>query len=465
MSEKIKGSERADMLFYKKKSAYEKCASDFELAKEYCEGYKAFLDSSKTEREACKNAIAMAEKNGFRPFEFGCDVKAGDKFYFNNRGKSVYLMVIGKEDIESGIAITAAHIDSPRLDLKALPVFEAGGMAYFKTHYYGGVKKYQWTALPLALHGTFINADGESVDVCIGEDEGDPVFYITDILPHLAADQYSKKLGEAIDGEMLNIVAGSEPYDNETANAVKLNLLHILNEKYGITEADFASAEISAVPVEKARDVGFDRSLIASYGHDDRVCAYPELTAILSLDAPEKTVMSILADKEETGSDGATGMKSAAFCDIISDICQTLGKNERKVRANSVCLSADVAAAFDPAFAYAYELNNSAIIGSGIALCKYTGSRGKSSTNDATAEFVGKVRAIFDNANVVWQSAELGKVDQGGGGTVAKYISEKNIDTVDVGVPVISMHAPYELVSKVDVYNMHKAVLAFYTAK
>ena len=465
MSEKTQAQQLQEALLYKKKTAYEQNEQDFELAAEYCKGYMEYLDSSKTERESCKTAIEMAKARGFVPYTFGMPVKAGDKFYFNNRDKSVYLLIIGSEDIEKGIAITAAHIDSPRLDLKALPVYEAGKMAYLKTHYYGGIKKYQWTAIPLALHGTVINAKGEKIDICIGEDENDPIFYITDILPHLGQDQYRKNLGDAIDGEMLNLVAGSLPYDNEVSEGVKLNLLRILNEKYGIVEADFASAELSAVPAVKARDVGLDRSMIASYGHDDRVCAYPELTAIFSLENPEKTVMSILADKEETGSDGATGMKTAAFCDIISDICNTLGKNERTVRANSACLSADVAAAFDPAFAYAYEQANSAFIGCGIALCKYTGSRGKSSTNDATAEFVGKVRQIFDQANVVWQSAELGKVDQGGGGTVAKYIAEKNIDTVDVGVPVISMHAPYELVSKVDVYNMHKAIVAFYTSK
>lgn len=454
-----------EKLFYKKKTAYEKCPDEKEAAYAYCEEYKKFLDNAKTERDASAYSIALAKKKGFKEYKFGTKVKAGDKFYFNNRGKSVYFFILGSEDIENGIAITAAHIDSPRLDLKANPAYEAGGMAFLKTHYYGGIKKYQWTAIPLALHGVVTLANGKTVDVIIGEDDSDPLFYVNDILPHLAKDQNSKHVSEAIEGEQLNLLSGSEPFDNETPEAIKLNLLKLFNDKYGMTETDFQSAELCAVPAMKARDIGLDRSLIAAYGHDDKVCAYPEISAILSLEKPKKTVMSIIADKEETGSNGNTGMKTSAFCDIISDICATLGKNERTVRANSMCLSADVAAAYDPNFAGAYEINNSAIINSGIALCKYTGARGKYDTNDATGEFVGKIRKIFDDNNVVWQSCELGKVDQGGGGTVAKFISEKNIDTVDVGVPVISMHAPYEVVSKFDVYNMHKATVAFYTAK
>ena len=463
--EKSEGELLKEKLVYKKKTAFEKCPDEKEAVFAYCEEYKKFLDNAKTERDASAYAIALAKKKGFREFRFGKKVKAGEKYYYNNRGKSVYFFIIGSEDIEKGIAITAAHIDSPRLDLKANPVYEAGGMAFMKTHYYGGIKKYQWTAIPLALHGVVTLADGKTVNVLIGEDDGDPLFYINDILPHLARDQYAKQVGAAIEGEQLNLLSGSMPFDNETPEAIKLNLLRLLNEKYDMTEVDFQSAELCAVPAMKARDVGLDRSLIAAYGHDDKVCAYPEISAILSLDKPEKTVLSIIADKEETGSDGNTGMKTSAFCDIISDICATLGKNERIVRANSMCLSADVSAAYDPNFAGAYEINNSALINCGIALSKYTGGGGKSSTNDASGEYVGKIRKIFDDAGVVWQTAELGKVDQGGGGTVAKFISEKNIDTVDVGVPVISMHAPYEVVSKFDVYNMHKAVVAFYTAK
>ncbi len=463
--EKPAGELLKEKLVYKKKTAFEKCPDEENAVNEYCEGYKKFLDNGKTERDATKYSIELAKKNGFVEYKFGKKVKAGEKYYYNNRGKSVYFFIIGSEDIENGIALTAAHIDSPRLDLKANPVYEAGGMAFLKTHYYGGIKKYQWTAIPLALHGVVTLADGRTVDVMIGEDETDPLFYINDILPHLARDQYAKQLGAAIEGEQLNLLSGSKPFDNETGEAIKLNLLRLFNEKYGMTEVDFQSAELCAVPAMKARDVGLDRSLIAAYGHDDKVCAYPEITAIMSLENPKKTVMSILADKEETGSDGNTGMKTSAFCDIIADICAALKKNERVVRANSACLSADVSAAYDPNFAGAFEINNSALINCGIALSKYTGGGGKSSTNDASGEYVGRIRKIFDDAGVVWQTAELGKVDQGGGGTVAKFISEKNIDTVDVGVPVISMHAPYEVVSKYDVYNMHKAVVAFYTAK
>ena len=462
---KSEGELLKEKLIYKKKTAFEKCPDEKDAAFAYAEDYKKFLDNAKTERDASKFAIALAKKKGFKEYKLGMKVKAGDKFYFNNRGKSVYFFIIGSENIENGIAITAAHIDSPRLDIKANPVYESGGMAFIKTHYYGGIKKYQWTALPLALHGVVTLSDGKTVDVLIGEDESDPVFYVNDILPHLARDQYAKTVGAAIEGEQLNLLSGSIPFDNETSEAIKLNMLKLLNDKYGMTEVDFQSAELCAVPALKARDIGLDRSLIGGYGHDDKVCAYPEISAILSLSKPKKTVMSIIADKEETGSDGNTGMKTSAFCDIIADICAVMGKNERVVRANSLCLSADVSAAYDPNFAGAYEINNSAIINCGIALCKYTGGGGKSSTNDASGEYVGKIRKIFDDAGVVWQTAELGKVDQGGGGTVAKFISEKNIDTVDVGVPVISMHAPYEVISKFDLYNMHKAVVAFYTAK
>lgn len=453
--------ELTEKLVYKKKTAYEKYPEQTAKAYEYCEGYMEFLDHAKTERDATAAAVKMAIDAGFTEYKFGMKVSPGDKYFVDNRGKSVYLFIIGSEDLERGIAITAAHIDSPRVDFKAMPVFEAGGMAFFKTHYYGGIKKYQWTTIPLAIHGTVVLSDGTSVDICVGEDEADPIFYINDILPHLGAEWAQKPLASAIEGEMLNVLAASEPCGKD-ADAIKLNLLRILNEKYGIIEEDFQSAELCAVPALKARDVGFDRSLIAAYGHDDKVCAYPELTAILSLDHPKNTVMSILADKEETGSNGNTGMKTSAFIDIIADLAAGMGKNERVVRANSRCISADVSAAYDPNFASAFELRNSALINCGIALCKYTGARGKSDTNDCGAEFVGQIRKIFNDAGVVWQTAELGKVDAGGGGTVAKYISEKNIDTLDVGVAVVSMHAPYEVVAKTDVYNMHKAVLAFY---
>ncbi len=463
MSEKTKGQLLSEKLTYKKLNAYEKYPNESDSITAYCEGYKKYLDAGKTAREAAEEAVRLAKLNGFEEFTFGKEVKTGEKYYYLNRNRSVFLFVIGKEDIENGIRICASHIDSPAIDIRAVPLYENGGMAFFRTHYYGGIKKYQWTAIPLSLHGIVTKKDGEIVNICIGEEENDPIFYINDLLPHLAKEQYSKTLNEGIDGETLNILLGSVPYsDDAVSEKIKLNILSILYEKYGITEGDFISAELQTVPALKARDVGFDRSLIASYGHDDRVCAYPSLTAMFDIDTPEHTVMAVLADKEETGSNGATGMKGALLDDIITDICVTLGKNERTVRANSMCLSADVCAAYDPNFANAYEKNNSAIVGCGVGICKYTGARGKSDTNDATGEYTAKIAHIFDSADVVWQMCEMGKVDFGGGGTVAKYIAERNIDTIDAGVPVISMHAPYEVVSKADVYNMHKATKAFY---
>lgn len=463
MAEKTKGQLLAEKLTYKKKTAYEKYPEETDIINSYCEGYKDYLNKGKTAREASEEAVRLAKENGFKEFNFGDSISKGDKFYYVNRERSVFLFVIGSEDIENGIRICASHIDSPAIDLRAVPLYEDGGMAFFRTHYYGGIKKYQWVAIPLSLHGIVTKKDGEKVVVTVGEDINDPVFYINDILPHLGKEQYAKTLSEGISGEMLNILIGSTPYDDDAVSEkIKLNVLSILYEKYGITEEDFLSAELQIVPEYKARDVGFDRSLIAAYGHDDRVCAYPSLTAMFALEKPEHTIMAVLADKEETGSNGSTGMKSAILDDIITDICVTLGKNERRVRANSMCLSADVNAAYDPNFASAFEKNNSAVIGCGIGISKYTGARGKSDTNDATGEYTAKIAQIFDSANVVWQTAELGKVDFGGGGTVAKYIAERNIDTIDVGVPVISMHAPYEVVSKADVYNMHKATKAFF---
>ena len=463
MAEKTKGQLLAEKLTYKKKTAYEKYPEETDIINSYCEGYKDYLNKGKTAREASEEAVRLAKENGFKEFNFGDSISKGDKFYYVNRERSVFLFVIGSEDIENGIRICASHIDSPAIDLRAVPLYEDGGMAFFRTHYYGGIKKYQWVAIPLSLHGIVTKKDGEKVVVTVGEEINDPVFYINDILPHLGKEQYAKTLSEGISGEMLNILIGSTPYDDDAVSEkIKLNVLSILYEKYGITEEDFLSAELQIVPEYKARDVGFDRSLIAAYGHDDRVCAYPSLTAMFSLEKPEHTIMAVLADKEETGSNGSTGMKSAILDDIITDICVTLGKNERRVRANSMCLSADVNAAYDPNFASAFEKNNSAVIGCGIGISKYTGARGKSDTNDATGEYTAKIAQIFDSANVVWQTAELGKVDFGGGGTVAKYIAERNIDTIDVGVPVISMHAPYEVVSKADVYNMHKATKAFF---
>ena len=451
-------------LTYSRKSFYDvKSEADIKAAYDYCEGYMKFMDASKTEREAVKETIALAEANGYKPYEFGMSVKAGDKYYYNNRGRMIFLFRIGSEDIaKGGVRVIASHIDSPRLDLKQCPIYEDGGFCFAKTHYYGGVRKYQWVALPLALHGVVIKKDGECVDIKVGDDLGDPVFYINDLLPHLAKDQSARPLGQAIPAESLNIVLGSRPLkDTEESNKIKMNILTILNEKYGIDEEDFLSADLFVVPAENSRDVGFDRSLISAYGHDDKVCAYPSLTALFESDDGAHTVMVILADKEEIGSEGNTGMQCAIFTDLLDSISSALGANFYAVKANSKCLSADVNACFDPNFAEVFESKNAAKINCGITMSKYTGSGGKGGTNDAPAEYIAWIRKIYEEYGVVWQTAELGKTDQGGGGTVAKYIAKHNIETVDLGVPVISMHAPYEVVSKTDVYTAHQAFLAF----
>ena len=465
MNEKSVGKEIYEKLSYSKKNYFESCdAEKIKTVFDYAKGYMAFLDSAKTEREACAAAIAMLKKCGYTEYKLGDTVKCGDKKYFNQHNRSLVAFKIGENDIEKdGIRLIAAHIDSPRLDLKPVPLYESSEMGFLKTHYYGGVKKYQWTAIPLALHGVIIKSDGESVDVSIGESEDDPVFYINDLLPHLGAKQMQEPLGTAISGESLNILIGALPYnDEEVSEKIKLTALSLLNEKYGITEEDFLSAELSLVPAFRARDIGFDRALIASYGHDDRVCAYPALTALIANEGSQNTAMLVLADKEEIGSDGISGMQSEFLVDIINEISASLKKNAAIVRSKSKCISADVTAAYDPNFPDVYEKRNSAIISCGTALCKYTGARGKSGTSDATAELVSFIRRIFAENGVIWQSCELGKVDAGGGGTVAKYIANLNIETVDIGVPVISMHAPYEVVSKADVYSTYEAFSAFY---
>lgn len=463
--EKKKVDELKEKLFYHAKNVFEAApAEEIDAAYAYCDGYKAFMDSGKTEREFVTSAEKLLSSKGFAPYEFGTKVSAGEKYYYNNRGKSLVAFVIGSECICKGVHISAAHIDSPRIDLKQHPLYEAEGMGFFKTHYYGGIKKYQWTTIPLALHGVVTKADGETINVCIGEDDGDPIFYINDLLPHLAGDQMRRTLADGISGEQLNLLAGSRPYGEKTGDAIKLNLLSILNEKYGITEADFMSSELCAVPASKARDVGLDRSLVAAYGHDDKVCAYPSLTALIEAENPVHTTMAVLADKEEIGSEGNSGMQCAVYFDIIADLAKSFGADEAIVRKNSKCLSADVNAAFDPNFPEVCEKRNSCFVNKGVVLTKFTGSRGKSGSNDASAEYVGYVRNLFDNSGVIWQTSELGKVDGGGGGTVAKFIAQKNVDTVDLGVPVISMHAPIEVVAKTDVYMTHKAILAFFKA-
>ena len=450
-------------LSFKFKNAYDVCdEAEVKNIYDYAEGYRDFLNNAKTERDAVKKAIALAEKEGFKEYKLGDKIEKGGKYYCNNRNKSLYVFVIGKEDITNGIRISAAHIDSPRIDLKQNPLYQDGEMAFFKTHYYGGIKKYQWTTIPLAIHGVVVKENGETVDVCIGEDDNDPIFYVTDLLPHLGKDQMSKTMSEGVTGESLNILVGSKP-EGDGDDKLRSGVLAILNEKYGITEADFVSSELTCVPAYKVRDVGFDRSLLGGYGHDDKVCSYPALTAIFeaSKTQPEHTLMAILADKEEIGSCGNTGMKTAYFVDLIAEIADQLGANERIVRANSKCLSADVNAAYDPNYSEVYEKKNCGYVNKGVVITKFTGARGKSGSSDASAEYLGFIRKILNEAGVVWQHAELGKVDQGGGGTVASYIAEKNIDTIDMGVGVLSMHAPYEVISKADLYMTHKAFAAF----
>ena len=420
-----------------------------------------YLDSAKTEREAVDEAIRLAQQQGFRAYRQGESLKSGDKIYYNNRGKSLFLAVIGTRPIAEGVSIAAAHIDSPRLDLKPNPLYEDKELAYFDTHYYGGIKKYQWVAIPLALHGTIVKKDGTAVAVAIGDKPEDPIFCVTDLLPHLAYDQMKRSASDIVKGEDLNILIGSRPFSkDEGSEQVKLNILNILFEKYGITEADFLSAEMEAVPAFGARDLGFDRSMIGAYGHDDRVCAYPALTAIFALDNPVYTAVTVLADKEEVGSDGNTGMQSAALRYFIEDLAATFGVEGRHVLQNSLCLSADVNVAFDPIYPEVTESRNCAYLNHGVVLTKYTGSRGKSGTSDASAELMAFFRRNMDDNGVLWQVGELGKVDVGGGGTVAKYIANLDVNTVDLGVPVLSMHAPMEVVSKTDVYMAHKAFLA-----
>ncbi|MBR5543767.1 MAG: aminopeptidase [Oscillospiraceae bacterium] len=442
-------------LLYTPKNAYEVLsAEEIKEAYDYCEGYKKFLDNGKTERTCVSYSIEIAKAHGFVEFVDGKKYNAGDKVYVNQKNKSAIFAVIGSESPEKGFNITAGHIDAPRLDIRPNPLYEDGNMAYLKTHYYGGIRKYQWTTIPLSLIGVICKKDGTTVNVNIGEDENDPVFYITDLLPHLAKDN------KPIQGEDLNIVIGSSFDKEEKENKIKKAVLKILNEKYGVTECDFQTAELTIVPAAKAKDVGLDRSLIGSYGHDDRVCSYPAFTSLLSLDKPEKTSVAFLVDKEEIGSAGITGMRSAFVTDFLLALCD--GYNARIAFKNSAALSTDVGAAFDPTFPEAYEKRNSAFINCGPAICKYTGSRGKSGASDACPEFIAKLAGIFDANNVLYQFCELGRIDQGGGGTVAQFIADRNIEVLDVGVAMLSMHAPYELASKTDIYMLHKLCKAFY---
>lgn len=459
-------AEIRDELFYKQKNGYDTMSTQQRIDMEdYCRGYMAFLNEARTEREAVKIAIEMAEDKGFVEYVDGMKLSPGDKVYCNNRSKALMLAVIGKKSLEEGCVIAGAHVDSPRIDLKQNPLYESDELAYFKTHYYGGIKKYQWVTIPLELHGVVALKNGETIDVSIGHDPSDPQFVITDLLPHLGKEQMRKTMEEGITGEGLNILIGSIPYADEGSDRVKLAVMSILNDRYGIVEEDFLSAELTAVPAFEVREIGLDRSLIGGYGHDDRVCAYAELKAILDLDeVPEKTAVCILADKEETGSDGVSGMQSSAFECFMEELCAGQNVPLRRCFKNSFCLSADVTAAFDPNFPEVSEKRNDAKLNYGMGICKFTGARGKSGTSDASAEIVGYLSRIFADAGVVWQMSELGKVDQGGGGTIAKYMANRNIDTIDAGVPVMSMHAPFEVVAKFDCFMTYLGVLAAYKA-
>ena len=464
MSEEMKAKRK--LLLSANKNGYDRLeGAALEQMERYCTRYKDFLNRSKTERETAQRVIELAQAHGFAQYQRGMALRPGDKVYTCNRGKSVMLAVIGSEGMSRGAQIAAAHIDSPRLDLKPHPLYEDGGMAYFKTHYYGGIRKYQWVTIPLQLRGVVVKKDGSTVEVCIGEGE-EPKLVITDLLPHLGGEQGKKPLSEAIPGETLNLLLGSCPIgDEDDKDRVKLHVMKRLHEKYGITESDFASAELEAVPAADAVDIGIDGSMIGSYGHDDRVCGYAALRALLDIGTPDKTAVCVLADKEEIGSMGVTGMQSAAFDAFMTDLCDGQGVPLRVCYENAFCLSADVTAAYDPNFAEVYEKKNAAFVNGGVGICKYTGARGKSGSSDAAAETVGYVRAVLDAAGVCWQICELGKVDAGGGGTVAQYMANRNIATLDAGVPVLSMHAPFEVVGKLDCYEMYRACKALYLAR
>ncbi|MBQ2974293.1 MAG: aminopeptidase [Clostridia bacterium] len=463
MCEKTQAEILKEELFATQEHAAYTCEEgEIAVADEFCDGYKKFLDACKTEREAAAYTKELAIKEGYTEFDPNASYKAGDKVYCDIRSKALILCTFGTESLEKGAKIVASHIDSPRLDLKPNPLYEDAELAMFKTHYYGGIKKYQWTAIPLALHGVVYRRDGSCINIKLGEDEGDPAFVVTDLLPHLDKKQASRPLDEAIAGENLNILVGSRPFAaDKGSEMVKLNVMKLINEKYGIVEADFLSAELEMVPAFKAVDIGFDRSMIGSYGHDDRVCAYPSIIAAFEAKNPKYTSVTVITDKEEVGSDGNTGLQSDYLRYFIADIAKTQGLEARDVLRASECLSADVNAGFDPTYPSVHDKMNAAFLNKGIVVTKYTGSRGKSSTNDANAEFMAKIRSLFDGANVAWQTGELGKVDEGGGGTVAKYVANLGVEVVDVGVPVLSMHAPFEVVAKLDVYMAFKGFKAF----
>ena len=457
------GKELQDELTWKFPHIGKEAPDQMEEAMSFCENYKAFLDEGKTERECVKKAVELLKAAGYTEFDTQGSYKTGDKVYYVNRKKAIIATTFGEKSVKEGIRMNGAHIDSPRLDLKPSPVYEKDDMALFKTHYYGGIRKYQWATIPLAMHGVIIKKNGEIVELNLGENPGDPVFCITDLLPHLAADQNERKLKDGIKGEELNIVIGSIPYtDDEVKEPVKLMALKLMNERYGITEKDFLRAEVEFVPAHKARDVGFDRSMVGAYGQDDKICAYTALMAEIDTKNPVYTTMTILTDKEEIGSEGNTGLNSNYVGDYITYLAELEGVNPKEVFRNAICLSSDVNAAYDPTFASVYDPMNSCYVNKGCVLTKYTGARGKSGSNDASAELMAKVIGIMEKEGVYWQIGELGAVDVGGGGTIAKFVASMNIDVVDLGVPILSMHAPFELASKLDVLNTYRAFKAFY---
>ncbi|HEY8348305.1 MAG TPA: aminopeptidase [Clostridiales bacterium] len=473
---KTEGQKLEERLSYKRRNAWEKVDEEYiKKAFDFCEKYKDFLNASKTEREFAANTEKLAVAAGFKKLDdliaSNKRLKPGDKVYHINRKKSAVLAVIGKKPLSEGVNILGAHIDSPRLDLKQNPLYEDTEMAFFKTHYYGGIKKYQWLTIPLAIHGVVVKGDGTSVEIVIGEDDDDPVFSITDLLPHLAREQMQKKMGEAVSGEGLNVLLGSMPFNDEKVKEkVKLNILDILNKRYGIVEEDFQSAELELVPAQKFRDVGFDKSLVGGYGQDDRVCAYPALKAILDIDTPERTAVCLLTDKEEIGSMGNTGAQSNLLQDFLANIIALADDaySDLKLRAclsKSKMLSADVNAAVDPNYESVYEKRNATYLGHGIVLQKYTGARGKYDSSDASAEFVGEVRKLFNDNGIFWQTGELGKVDEGGGGTIAQYAANLGIDVLDCGLSVLSMHSPFEITSKIDIYITYNAYKVFCSIK
>lgn len=464
MSEKTQAELLKEQLLYKPTATGEGMTDDeFDMAERFAEGYKAFIDAAKTEREAVDYTINMLKKAGYRPFETDTLYSAGEKLYHNVRGRALIMVTMGTKPLSEGVHIVASHVDSPRIDLKQRPLYEEAQLALFKTHYYGGIKKYQWTAIPLALHGVVIKKDGSTLKVSIGERDEDPVLTITDLLPHLGKDQMDRKLREGIRGEELNILVGSRPFrDDKASERVKLRIAQILFEKYGIIEADFLSAELMLVPAFKARDVGLDGSMVGAYGQDDRVCAYTSLMAEIEAKNPTYTTITVFADKEEVGSDGNTGLNSEFMRYFLADLAAPYNVPVHRLLQNSRCLSADVSAAFDPTFPEVTEKNNSAYLSYGVAVMKYSGSGGKGGTSDASAEFMGYVRRLLDDAGVLWQTCELGKVDQGGGGTVAKFVANIGVEVIDVGVPVLSMHSPFEITSKADIYQAYRAFSAFY---